>query len=191
MKKLFEGKILTIPNLLSCLRLALIPCFVWTYLVAGEPRATVLLLLLSGLTDIADGFIARRFHMISNLGKVLDPLADKLTQASMLVCLTSRFPLMMLPFGLMVVKEMVSVGTGLAAIDRTGEVHSAGWHGKLATVLLYAMLIAHVLWPEIPAQISLGAIALCSATIVLSGVLYGVGNVRKIRGGEPPKTDKE
>ena len=190
MKKLFEGKILTIPNLLSCVRLALIPCFVWTYLVAGDPGMTVLLLLLSGLTDIADGFIARRFHMISNLGKVLDPLADKLTQAAMLLCLMSRFPLMMLPFGLMIVKEMVSVGTGLAAIDRTGEVHSAGWHGKLATVLLYAMLIAHVLWPEIPAQISLGAIVLCSATIVLSGVLYGVGNVRKIRGGEP-KTEEE
>ena len=184
MKKLFEGKILTIPNLLSCVRLALIPCFVWTYLVAGDPRTTVLLLLLSGLTDIADGFIARHFHMISNLGKVLDPLADKLTQASMLVCLMSRFPLMMLPFGLMVVKEMVSVGTGLAAIDRTGEVHSAGWHGKLATVLLYAMLIAHVLWPEIPAPISLASILLCAATIILSGILYGVGNVRKIRSGK-------
>ena len=129
--------------------------------------------------------------MISNLGKVLDPLADKLTQASMLVCLMSRFPLMMLPFGLMVVKEMVSVGTGLAAIDRTGEVHSAGWHGKLATVLLYAMLIAHVLWPEIPAPISLASILLCAATIILSGILYGVGNVRKIRSGTPPQTKEE
>ena len=152
---------------------------------------TVLLLLLSGLTDIADGFIARHFHMISNLGKVLDPLADKLTQGAMLLCLMSRFPLMMLPFGLMVVKEMVSVGTGLAAIDRTGEVHSAGWHGKLATVLLYAMLIAHVLWPEIPSQISLASILICAATIILSGVLYGVGNVRKIRSGEQPSSKEE
>ena len=90
MKKLFEGKILTIPNLLSCLRLALIPCFVWAYLVRRDPRLTVALLLLSGLTDIADGFIARHYDMVSNLGKVLDPLADKLTQAAMLVCLTSQ-----------------------------------------------------------------------------------------------------
>lgn len=191
MKKLFEGKILTIPNLLSCVRLALIPCFVWAYLVEGDPRMTVLLLLLSGLTDIADGFIARHFHMTSNLGKVLDPLADKLTQGAMLLCLMSRFPLMMLPFGLMVVKEMVSVGTGLAAIDRTGEVHSAGWHGKLATVLLYAMLIAHVLWPEIPSRVSLASILICAATIILSGVLYGVGNVRKIRSKEPPQSKEE
>ena len=129
--------------------------------------------------------------MISDLGKVLDPLADKLTQGAMLLCLMSRFPLMMLPFGLMVVKEMVSVGTGLAAIDRTGEVHSAGWHGKLATVLLYAMLIAHVLWPEIPSRVSLASILICAATIILSGVLYGVGNVRKIRSKEPPQSKEE
>ena len=99
MKKLFEGKILTIPNLLSCLRLALIPCFVWAYLVNEDPRMTVLLLLISGLSDVADGLIARHFNMVSNLGKVLDPLADKLTQAAMLVCLTSRYPMMMLPLG--------------------------------------------------------------------------------------------
>ena len=188
MKKLFEGKILTIPNLLSCLRLALIPCFVWAYLVDENPRLTVLLLLISGLSDVADGFIARHFDMVSNLGKVLDPLADKLTQAAMLVCLMSRYPLMLLPLGLMVVKEMVSVGTGLAAIDRTGEVRSAGWHGKVATVLLYAMLITHVLWTEIPPQLSLALILLCAAMIVLSGILYGVSNVRASRGG--PKNEE-
>ena len=191
MKKLFEGKILTIPNLLSCLRLALIPCFVWEYLVNKSPQMTVLLLLISGLSDVADGFIARRFNMVSNLGKVLDPLADKLTQAAMLVCLTSRFPMMMLPFGLMVVKEMVCVGTGLAAIDSTGEVRSAGWHGKLATVLLYAMLITHVLWTEIPPALSLGLVWLCSAMIVLSGILYGVSNLRKIRSEPKNGPDQE
>ena len=188
MKKLFEGKIITIPNLLSCLRLALIPCFVWEYLVKGDARMTVLLLLISGLSDVADGFIARRFDMVSNLGKVLDPLADKLTQAAMLVCLTSRYPMMMLPFGLMVVKEMVCVGTGLAAIDSSGEVHSAGWHGKVATVLLYAMLIAHVLWTDIPRAVSLAMICVCAAMIVLSGILYGAANLHTLR-AERQKTD--
>lgn len=181
MKKIFEGKILTIPNLLSCLRLALIPCFVWQFLVREDRVATMILLLLSGLTDVADGFIARRFNMISDLGKVLDPLADKLTQAAMLVCLTSRFPMMLLPFGLMVIKEMVCVGTGLAAIDSSGQVKGADWHGKLATVLLYAMLITHVLWPDIPGGASLAMILLCACMIVLSGTLYGVGNLKQIR----------
>ncbi len=190
MKKLFEGKILTIPNLLSCVRLALIPCFIWTYLARQDARLTVLLLLVSGLTDVADGFIARRFQMISNLGKVLDPLADKLTQAAMLMCLASRYPLMMLPFALMVVKELVCIGTGLAAIGRTGEVRSSDWHGKLATVLLYGMLITHVLWTEIPPQISTLLISLCAALIVLSGVLYSVQNVRTVRTGPDDKAEK-
>ena len=181
MKKILEGKILTIPNLLSCLRLALIPCFVWQFLVRDDRIATMILLLVSGLTDVADGFIARRFDMVSDLGKVLDPLADKLTQAAMLVCLTSSYPMMLLPFGLMVVKEMVCVGTGLAAIDSSGDVKSADWHGKLATLLLYGMLITHVLWLDIPAGVSLALILLCAAVIVLSGTLYGVRNLREIR----------
>ena len=181
MKKILEGKILTIPNLLSCLRLALIPCFVWQFLVRDDRIATMILLLVSGLTDVADGFIARRFDMVSDLGKVLDPLADKLTQAAMLVCLTGSYPMMLLPFGLMVVKEMVCVGTGLAAIDSSGDVRSADWHGKLATVLLYGMLITHVLWLDIPAGVSLALILLCAAVIVLSGTLYGVRNLREIR----------
>ena len=181
MKKIFAGKILTIPNLLSCVRLALIPCFIWEYLVNGDRIMTMILLLASGLTDVADGFIARRFHMISDLGKVLDPLADKLTQAAMLVCLTSSYPMMMLPLGLMVVKEIFCVGTGLAAIDSSGEVISADWHGKVATVLLYGMLIAHVLWLDIPRPVSLGLIWLCAGMIVLSGVLYGIRNARQIR----------
>ena len=191
MKKILEGKILTIPNLLSCLRLALIPCFVWQFLVRDDRIATMILLLFSGLTDVADGFIARRFDMVSDLGKVLDPLADKLTQAAMLVCLTGSYPMMLLPFGLMVVKEMVCVGTGLAAIDSSGDVKSADWHGKLATVLLYGMLITHVLWLDIPAGVSLALILLCAAVIVLSGTLYGVRNLREIRRSRQEAPEQE
>ena len=87
-------RIFTIPNLLSVFRLVLIPIFVWTYCVRRGYLVTAGILLLSGLTDIADGFIARRFHMVSALGMALDPIADKLTQAAMLFCLVTRFPLM-------------------------------------------------------------------------------------------------
>lgn len=191
MKKLFEGKILTIPNLLSCLRLGMIPCFVWMYLVKHNHELTVAILLLSGLTDVADGFIARRFGMVSELGKVLDPLADKLTQAAMLACLVSLYPLMLLPLGMMALKELCCVSTGIAAIRRTGEVLSAGWHGKAATVLLYATLILHVLWAEIPARLTLGLAAACAAMIALSGVLYVVQNLRRIRGVRPEDSGAE
>ena len=90
------NRIITVPNLLSFFRLCLIPVIIWSYCVKKNPLLAGEILLLSGLTDLADGYIARRFHMISNLGKILDPVADKLTQAAMLICLFTRFPHMLL-----------------------------------------------------------------------------------------------
>ena len=100
-----ENRILTIPNLLSAFRLLLIPLFVWLYL-QEKYFYTGLVLLISGITDISDGFIARRFHMVSNVGKVLDPVADKLTQISMLICLVTRYPLMLILVVIMIFKEL-------------------------------------------------------------------------------------
>ena len=90
-KKPSEKRILTIPNILSFFRLCLIPLFVWLYCVKKDYMWTAIVLLLSGATDMADGYIARRFQMVSALGKVLDPIADKLTQGAMLLCLFTRF----------------------------------------------------------------------------------------------------
>ena len=85
-----QSRILTIPNLLSFFRLCLIPVFMWLYCVEKNYLWTGIILILSGLTDTVDGIIARKFNMISDLGKVLDPIADKLTQAAMLFCLLTR-----------------------------------------------------------------------------------------------------
>ena len=92
MKTILKGRILTIPNLLSLIRILLIPLFVWFYLRKNNIPATVITLLASALTDALDGVIARRFNMISDFGKALDPFADKLTQFAMLCCLLIRFP---------------------------------------------------------------------------------------------------
>ena len=69
-------KILTIPNLLSLLRLCLVPLIIWLYCEQDNALAAAVVLALSGLTDVVDGFIARRFHMISDLGKVLDRMGE-------------------------------------------------------------------------------------------------------------------
>ncbi len=114
-----RGRILTIPNLLSFFRIALIPIIAWSYCVKRDNTLTAILLLLSGATDIIDGFIARTFHMVSDLGKVLDPVADKLTQATMLICLMMRFPLMMIPLAVMVVKELCMAISGCLVIRKT------------------------------------------------------------------------
>ena len=79
---------------LSVVRLLLIPVIVWLYCGKQEYTAAVVVILLSGITDIADGIIARKYHMVSDFGKILDPIADKLTQAAIILCLTYNYPLM-------------------------------------------------------------------------------------------------
>ena len=75
-------QLFTIPNLLSLLRLCMIPLIIWLYCTQKNYALTAVVLVLSGLTDMVDGYIARRFNMVTDLGKALDPVADKLTQAS-------------------------------------------------------------------------------------------------------------
>ncbi len=178
-------KIFTIPNILSFFRICLIPWIVWLYCVEQEYQTTGYILILSGITDIVDGFLARKFNMISDLGKILDPIADKLTQAVMLICLMVRFPLMILPLILMVVKETFMGVTGVLVIQKKGIVHGANWHGKAATVLLYAMMINHVFWTEIPPIASTVSIILCTVMIGISFVLYGIRNIKALRQCEP------
>ena len=175
-----QSKILTIPNLLSFFRLCLIPVFMWLYCVEKNYLWTGIILIISGLTDTVDGIIARKFNMISDLGKVLDPIADKVTQAAMLFCLLTRFPLMILPLGLMVLKEFFMGVTGLLVIQKTGKVFGAEWHGKVSTWLLYIMMILHVFWFNIPDIVSGVLIGACVVMMVISLVLYGRHNLKSL-----------
>lgn len=179
-------KILTIPNLLSFFRLCLIPLFMWMYCVEKNYIWTGIILILSGVTDTVDGFVARHFHMISDLGKVLDPIADKLTQAAMLFCLLTRFPLMIVPLGIMVFKEFFMGVTGFLVIQKTGKVFGADWHGKVNTWLLYAMMIVHVFWYNIPDVVSKVLIGVCVVMMLVSLILYGRHNLKALKedGGE-------
>ncbi|MDO5390860.1 MAG: CDP-alcohol phosphatidyltransferase family protein [Eubacteriales bacterium] len=171
-----QNKIFTIPNILSFFRLCLIPFLIWLYCVEHNSMWTAYILLLSGATDIIDGFIARRFHMVSDLGKVLDPIADKLTQATMLFCLLTRFPLMIAPIVLMLFKELCMGISGFQVIRKVGIVPGADWHGKVATCLLYGMMLLHVVWHDIPPMISNICIVICMAMMIISLVLYGQRN---------------
>ncbi len=156
------NRIITVPNLLSFFRLCLIPVIIWSYCVKKNPLLAGEILLLSGLTDLADGYIARRFHRISNLGKILDPVADKLTQAAMLICLFTRFP------------HMLSGGGG--------KVHGADWHGKIVTFLLYGTAAVHIIWFHITPMVSDLLIGLCAIMMVISVALYIIQNTRTLKG---------
>lgn len=176
-----NSRVLTIPNLLSFFRIILIPIFIWSYCIKQDYTLTVILLLLSGLTDIIDGLIARTFQMISDLGKVLDPVADKLTQAAMLICLVTRFPLMMLPLIVMVIKELYMAVSGYLIIRKTGVVLWANWHGKVATALLYGMMVLHVFWLDIPPVFSNITVFASTLMILISFALYAARNIKYLK----------
>ena len=136
-KRTGEDRIWTIPNILSIFRMVLIPVFVWTYCGLKNDLATALVLLLSGISDTADGIIARRFNMITTLGKAIDPVADKLTQIAMLLCLLTRFPSLIILFALLLIKEITGGVMSLLILKRRKLVLPADWHGKLMSFVLY------------------------------------------------------
>ena len=186
-QKDYSKKIFTIPNIISMFRLLLIPVFIWSYLIIENDLLTVILLAVFGISDIVDGFIARRFNMISDVGKVLDPVADKFTQFAIITCLIFRFNYMIIPFIFLLIKEVADVITGIAVIKTTKIVSGAEWHGKLATVFIYIMMAAHIVWPlftggsQIIPVVSVILVALATVMTVLSFVLYTVRNIGMIK----------
>lgn len=181
-----KDKIITIPNILSTIRIILIPLFIWLYAIQQNYPAAAAVLLISGITDIVDGYIARTFQLISNLGKILDPVADKLTQAATLFCLVTRFPAMLIVLILLIIKELFVGITGWMVFRKTKEVFGANWHGKVATCLLYAMMILHVLWHDIPLSYSDVIIAVCVIMMGISLVLYGIRNINALQKASTP-----
>lgn len=178
----YKNKIITIPNILSCFRICLIPLIAWLYCIRKNYRWTTAILTLSGITDVIDGIVARKCNMVSDVGKALDPIADKLTQIVMLFCLVTRFHAMLIPLILLTAKEIFSGIMGMITIKKTGVVMSAVWHGKLSTVLLYVMMVLHLIWYDITPCVSNVSIAICTCMILLSGVLYTVRNIAAMNG---------
>lgn len=177
----YQKKILTIPNIMSLFRMALIPIIVYLYVVKDNYLWTVILLVVSGATDIIDGFIARKFNMISDFGKTIDPIADKLTQLALLCCLLFRFNYMIFPIVLMVIKEVASGITCLVSIKKTKQVSSSVWHGKLTTVALYSMIVIHLIWYSIPTSYSLVLVGFCVGVMLMSFIMYINAHLKQIK----------
>ena len=173
MHRLFrKEQVFTIPNLLSLLRLLMIPVIIWLYCEKEDAIAAAVMIMVSGLTDVADGMIARRFHLVSDLGKLLDPVADKLTLAALIFCLISRYEWMLWVLLLYAAKEIITGISGLLVIQKKDVVNSSQWFGKLSTLVLYAVLFLLFLFPDISMVWAMAMMLLCAAVQVLSMVKY-------------------
>ena len=151
--KNWKKELLTIPNLLSLFRLVLIPVYVVIYLNATNANDYFLaaaILAVSCLTDLIDGKIARHFNMISTVGKILDPLADKATQFTLIVCLAMRHNIIRYMVVLFFVKELFQLIAGLLTIRKGKMLRGALITGKVCTTILFISLIIMVLMPDLP-----------------------------------------
>ncbi len=175
--KLTKDQVLTIPNILSFFRIALIPVIIWVYCCLEMPLLALAFILLSGLTDIIDGYIARKYNMITDFGKSIDPIADKMTQIAVLICLVTRFKLMLLPLCIMAVKETVLLLARLWLFKKTAKIYGAVWHGKLNTTLLYLMIYTHIIWFSINNIVSTVLIYLSAGFMMFSFVAYFVETI--------------
>lgn len=146
----WKKEICTIPNLLSLFRLTLIPVYLNLYLnaeTAREYTLSAVILGVSCMTDLVDGKIARKFNMISNVGKVLDPLADKLTQLSLLICLYGRSKILRFLLLIFLIKEFWQLFAMIGAMRQGKALNGALMSGKISTTVLFLGLGLIFLFP--------------------------------------------
>lgn len=188
-RKNWKKEIFTIPNVLSLFRLALIPVYMDIYLkadlAANGPRDYYLaaaILAVSCLTDLIDGKIARHFNMMTTLGKFLDPVADKATQFTLIVCLAIRYPVLWYLTGFFVIKEGFQLIAGAFKWRKGKILNRALLSGKICTTVLFISLIVMVMIPTLT-QETVAIIALVDGVFMLISFIHYIlaycGKVKK------------
>lgn len=173
--KITKKELFTIPNLMGYFRLLLIPVFLYVYGTADSRSGyylAALIIGISGVTDFLDGFVARKFHQVTELGKALDPVADKLTQGALVLALSTRYHWMIGLVILFVIKEGFMLTMDLIFLRRGRKLDGAMWFGKVCTAVLYFVMFLLLLFPGLSTEVVHGLILLCGAVMVMSLTLY-------------------
>lgn len=173
--KIRREDLFTIPNILCYIRIILVPIFVYCYLQANSPKEYFLsscIALLAALTDVLDGYIARHFHMITDWGKFIDPLADKLMQAAMIFVMLWKMKWMILLCALFVLKELIMFLVGLFLFKKGKHLDGAIWCGKCSTVVLDTVMFIFLAFPGIDESLAQIMIGIAFAFLALSFVVY-------------------
>lgn len=174
-EKIKTNEIFSIPNILCYLRFILIPVFCTIYLNADETTDYYIaagILITAALTDWFDGFIARKFDMITDLGKVIDPIADKMMQAAIGLCLCKKYPFMWLLIGVLLIKESYMVIKGIVNLKKGKKINGAMWFGKVCTAVLFITMIALVVFPVLPLALVHSLIIINIIIMLFTLVMY-------------------
>lgn len=173
--KLTMKEVFSIPNILSYIRIVLIPVFVLLFFNAeetGDYYFIGFIILLSAITDALDGWIARKFNQITELGKVVDPVADKLTQTAIVICLLFRYPYMWTIFILFVAKELFMGINGLLLLKRGKKLDGAKWFGKWATAVFYLAMGILITFPNLSSGFVGFLMIVTGVFLTISFILY-------------------
>lgn len=171
----WKKDLFTIPNLLSLFRLVLIPVYVVIYLNAQDDTDHYIaagILAVSCLTDAIDGKIARHFNMISTVGKILDPIADKATQFTLIVCLAIRNPVLWILVCLFFIKECFQLIAGLMTLRKGQMLSGALISGKICTTVLFVSLIVLVMMPQLSEAVIFAITTLDCVVVLIAFICY-------------------
>lgn len=150
MKERVLKEYFSIPNLMGYFRILLIPVYLFLYIRAEtteEYYMAAVVLLVSFLTDLFDGKIARRFDMVTEFGKILDPVADKLTQGAMTISFSYKYPAMGILLFVFLGKEYLMAILGLYMMKKNYRMDGAQKHGKVCTAVLDLVMILVLILP--------------------------------------------
>lgn len=171
---------MNIPNMISIFRICLVPVFAALY-TNGRVMQAMAVLLISAASDVLDGAIARRYHMVTDLGKILDPVADKLIQAAMMLCAASVTPTVWLLLVLHLLRECTLALLGLHVMRVSGHVYSAKWYGKVCTAVIYAVMMSMLAYPQMPAGLADTGVLLCALLVAVCLCMYLTSFLRILR----------
>ena len=141
-----KKKMKNIPNILSVIRIILVLVFVVVFFLPISKIWALIVFLTAGATDVVDGFLARKFNWITDLGKILDPFADKLMQCTVLVCLCIENVVPIWFLLIFFAKEIMTLLLGFIAIRRRSVVVVSKWYGKASVCLFYATIFLAVIF---------------------------------------------
>ena len=165
--------LINIPNVLCYIRIVLVPVFVYLF-VKEHYWQSALVVLIATATDVVDGWIARHFNMITDWGKFIDPLADKLMQFAMLIMTIFKNPWVSILVGVFALKELIMLGVGVYIYHKGSNLNGAMWCGKLSTVILDISLLLIIALPAhiLNNTIVFILIGISSVFLILSFVVY-------------------
>lgn len=177
----------SIPNLMGYFRIFMIPVFLYLYYKATTPTdylTAFLVLAVSLLTDLLDGWVARKFDMVTDFGKALDPVADKLTQGALAIATGFRYPLMRLFLIFFICKEVYMGVMGLYLKKKKNVWNGAKMYGKICTVVIDAGTFALLLFPQLSHTVANVMILVMMIVMCYSLIRYILFHISIIRGAE-------